>query len=61
MVTIRGILTRLHCPFYVKALQDVGPIEKGQKYRVDRVAFIARTISYEIDGEYYRYRIFRIL
>jgi hypothetical protein len=61
IVTKNKKLIRLFCPFYVKALQDVGFIKKEEIVKVEKVK-ITQTMElvYIIGGSNYLYKYFII-
>lgn len=62
IVTKNKKLIRLFCPFYVKALQDVGFIKKDEVVKVEKVKITqSLELVYVIGGYNYLYKYFTIL
>ena len=61
IVTKNKKLVRLFCPFYVKALQDIGFIKKDEIVKVEKVKITqSMELVYIIYGYNYLYKYFII-
>ncbi len=62
IVSIKGILSRLNCPFDVESLTDEFGLQKHHTYQVKRVLIDKQfQLVYQIGEELYPFRYFTIL
>lgn len=62
VVTVRGILLRLYCPFIVECICYTDSIHAGDKCIVSRVGLGTNLeLVYFIQGKAYSYKFFKIL
>lgn len=62
VVTWNNVLKKLHCPFKVKAKQDIGTIKLGEVVLVDEVKVnMELTTIFIIDKNAYYYCYFEII
>lgn len=62
VVTVRGILLRLYCPFVVECINYTDSIHRGQRCIVSRVGIGSNLeLVYIIQGKAYSYKFFKII
>lgn len=62
VVTVRGILLRLYCPFIVECISYVEPFHRGDKCIVSRVGLGSHLeLVYFIQEKAYSYKFFKII
>ena len=62
IVTVRGLILRLYCPFHVECISYIDPFHRGQKCLVSRVGLGSNLeLVYIIQEKAYSYKFFKII